>query len=76
MTMKLLLRWWRMDARITCSSSPIVLTQYPRAQKCHPVQCRSRPKNSRWLRMADLPFRKPTVLATLYCGGMLRHRGT
>ena len=68
--------WLRMSSRMTCSSSPIVLPQYPRAQKCHPVQVRARPKNSRWLWIADWPFRTPTVLATLYCGGMLRHKGT
>jgi hypothetical protein len=29
---------------------------------------------SRWIRIADFPFRKPTVFATLYFSGMLRDR--
>ena len=46
----------------------------PRAQKWNPVKFLVLPKYSRWIRIADLPFRNPTVLATLYFGGILRHR--
>jgi uncharacterized protein YjbI with pentapeptide repeats len=32
--------------------------------------------NSRWMRTALFPFRNPIACATLYFGGMLRHRCT
>ena len=38
----------------------IVLTQYPFAQKCKPLIRRSF-SNSRWMRTALFPFRKPIV---------------
>ena len=61
---------------MTAASKPTVLTQYPRAQKWNPVKFLGRPKYSRWSRIADLPFRNPIVFATLYFGGILRHRWT
>ena len=37
------------------------------------MKFRSFPKNSRWIQIADLPFKKPIVFATLYFGRMLKH---
>jgi hypothetical protein len=53
---------------------PTVLTPEPCPQKGNPVPCRSRPKHSCCMRLADWPLRHPTVLATLYVRGMLKHR--
>jgi len=57
------------------SSKPTVLTQYPRDQKLFGVGCPLR-CIYRWIRTALLPFKKPTVKAMLYLGGMLRHMWT
>jgi hypothetical protein len=57
-------------------SKPTILTQYPLAQKCSPVKLRVRPRYSRCMRMAAFPFNRPTAFATLYLGGMLRHKCT
>jgi hypothetical protein len=61
--------------RTAAGSSPTVLTQYPTAQKCSPTTRRSR-SGSRWMRTALVPWRKHILLATLYLGGMFRHRWT
>jgi hypothetical protein len=65
----------RMYFRTDPSSRPTVLTQYPVAQKCIPAIRRSF-SNSRWILTALFPFRNPIVYATLYFGGMLKHRCT
>ena len=44
------------------------------AQKWNPVKFRSRPRNCRWIWIADFPFTNPTVFATLSLGGMLSSR--
>jgi hypothetical protein len=67
--------WFRMYFRIISSSHPTVLTQYPLAQQWSPVTLRPRPRYSRCIRMADFPFNRPTALATLYLGGILKQRG-
>jgi len=54
------------------SSNPTVLTQYPVDQKFNPVTLLL--PMARWIRTALLPFKKPTLWATLYFGGMLKHR--
>ena len=56
----------RMYSRISFSSNPTVLTQYPFAQKWYPVNLRFLPKYSRWIRIADFPLILPTAFATLY----------
>lgn len=56
--------WLRMYRTIVSSSSPTVHTQYPFAQKCKPLKFRFCPRHSLRIRMADLPYRKPIVLAT------------
>ena len=50
-----------------------VLTQYPRAQKWYPVRFLPFPRYRRCIRMADLPFNRPTAWATPYFGRMLKH---
>src|SRR4029434_11252685 len=65
-----------MSCRMTASSKPTVLTQYPLAQKCSPVKLRLHPRYSRCMRMAAFPFNRPTAFATLYLGGMRRRRCT
>ena len=64
-----------MYSRITASSSPTVLTQYPRDQKFNPTKFLFRPYLW-WAMIADFPFSLPIVLATLYFGGIPRHLGT
>ena len=54
------------------SSNPTVLTQYPVDQKFSPVTLLF--PIARWIRTALLPFRKPILWATLYFGGMLKHK--
>ena len=54
------------------SSSPTVLTQYPRLQKCSPVT-RLFAKICRWIRTAFLFLVNPIPNATLCFRGMLRH---
>jgi hypothetical protein len=54
------------------SSSPTVLTQYPRDQKCSPVT-RLFPKTSLWIQTALLPFKNPITKAMLNFGGTLKH---
>src|SRR5512143_2121777 len=60
-----------MYRRICSSSSPTVLTQYPRAQKLRPNNLPFVCNNSRWIRVALVPFRYPIVIAMLYRGGTL-----
>ena len=60
---------------MTASSKPTVLTPYPLAQQCSPVQLRVRPRYARCMRMAAFPCKRPTACATLYLGGMRRHTG-
>jgi len=64
--------WSRIYFRIASSSSPTVLTQYPRAQKCIPVT-RRWPKILRWIKTALLPFKNPITKAMLNFGGTLKH---
>ena len=64
-----------MYCRLTASSPPPVLTQYPLAQQCSPVKWRGRPRYARCMRMAACPCKRPTACATLYLGGMLSHQG-
>jgi hypothetical protein len=54
------------------SSSPTVLTQYPVDQKFSPVTLLL--PMARWIRTALFPFIKPMLWATLYFGGMLKHK--
>jgi hypothetical protein len=65
----------RMYLRTAFSSRPTVLTQYPVAQKCNPDIRRSW-SNSRCILTALFPLRNPTANATLYFGGMLKHKCT
>src|SRR5512135_667415 len=60
-----------MYRRTWASSNPTVLTQYPRAQKLRPNNVPLVCNNSRWIRIALLPFRYPIVIAMLYRGGTL-----
>ena len=50
----------------------VLLTQYPRAQKCRPVARLFR-RILRWIRTALFPFRNPITNAMLNFGGTLRH---
>ena len=61
----------RIYLRMVSSSSPTVLTQYPRDQKCNPVT-RLLPA-LRWMRTALFPFRKPITNAMLNFGGTRKH---
>jgi hypothetical protein len=62
----------RIYLRMVSSSRPTVLTQYPRAQKCIPVNRRC-PISFRWINTALLPFKKPITKAMLNLGGTLKH---
>jgi len=62
-----------MYCRIWSSSSPTVLTQYPRAQNSRPNSVPLVRNTSRWMRMALLPFKYPIVIAMLYLGGTLNN---
>jgi hypothetical protein len=66
----------RLSCRTTASSQPTVLTPYPLAQQCSPVQLRVRPRYARCMRMAAFPYNRPTAFAPLYWRGMLRHTCT
>ena len=61
-----------MYLRIVFSSNPMVLTQYPRDQKCNPFDLFCL-RQSRWIHTALLPFRKPITNAMLNFGGTLKH---
>src|SRR5512135_1962189 len=63
-----------MYRRTWASSNPTVLTQYPRAQKLRPNNVPLVCNNSRWIRIALLPFRYPIVIAMLDRGGTLCSR--
>ena len=62
--------------RIFSSLRPIVLTQYPFAQKCRPQYHFFRSKCLSNIFMAHFPFRNPITSDTEYLGGMERIRWT
>lgn len=68
--------WFWMYALIITSSSPTVLTQYPRDQNARPYKFPFTFPRSRLIRIALFPFKKTTVLTTLYFGGTLNGRST